>query len=69
MLGRTTVVIAHRLSTIRDANRVLVLEHGQIVEEGSHAELMAMGGRYQELYLRQFDEPSLPAQGGSHADR
>ncbi len=69
MLGRTTVVIAHRLSTIRDANRVLVLEHGQIVEEGSHAELMALGGRYQELYLRQFDEPSLPAQGASHADR
>ena len=63
MLGRTTVVIAHRLSTIRDANRVLVLEHGQIVEEGSHAELMARGGRYQELYLRQFEEPATPAQG------
>jgi ABC-type multidrug transport system fused ATPase/permease subunit len=68
MAGRTTVVIAHRLSTIRDANRVLVLEHGQIVEEGSHEELMARGGRYQELYLRQFDEPGLPAQGDSHAD-
>ena len=68
MAGRTTVVIAHRLSTIRDANRVLVLEHGQIVEEGSHDELMARGGRYKELYLRQFDEPSLPAQGGSHAE-
>jgi ABC-type multidrug transport system fused ATPase/permease subunit len=67
MAGRTTIVIAHRLSTIRDANRVLVLEHGQIVEEGSHTELIASGGRYQELYLRQFDEPALPAQGGSHA--
>lgn len=67
MIGRTTMVIAHRLSTIRDANRVLVLEHGQIVEEGSHDELMARGGRYQELYLRQFDEPGLPAQGGRHA--
>ena len=68
MAGKTTMVIAHRLSTIRDANRVLVLEHGQIVEEGSHDELMARGGRYQELYLRQFDEPTVPAQGGSHAD-
>ena len=67
MAGKTTMVIAHRLSTIRDADRVLVLEHGQIVEEGSHDELMARGGRYQELYLRQFDEPGSPAQGGSHA--
>jgi ABC-type multidrug transport system fused ATPase/permease subunit len=56
MVGRTTVVIAHRLSTIRNADRVLVLEDGRIVEEGIHEELMSRQGRYQELYLRQFDD-------------
>jgi ABC-type multidrug transport system fused ATPase/permease subunit len=55
MAGRTTVVVAHRLSTIRKADRVLVLEDGQIVEEGRHDELIERGGRYRELYLRQFD--------------
>ena len=59
MAGRTTIVIAHRLSTIRDAHRVLVLEGGRIVEEGSHDELMSRAGRYKELYLRQFDETDL----------
>jgi len=59
MAGRTTIVIAHRLSTIRDAHRVLVLEAGRIVEEGSHDELMSRAGRYKELYLRQFDETDL----------
>jgi subfamily B ATP-binding cassette protein MsbA len=52
--GRTTFVIAHRLSTIRSANQILVLEHGEIVERGSHAELIALGGRYRELYDRQY---------------
>jgi len=61
MAGRTTIVIAHRLSTIRDAERVLVLEGGRIVEEGSHDELMSRAGRYKELYLRQFDETGLAA--------
>jgi subfamily B ATP-binding cassette protein MsbA len=53
MAGRTTFVIAHRLSTIRSASQILVLEHGEIVERGSHAELLAKGGRYFDLYTRQ----------------
>ncbi len=52
--GRTTFVIAHRLSTIMDADQILVLEDGEIVERGSHAELLAEGGRYKSLYDRQF---------------
>jgi subfamily B ATP-binding cassette protein MsbA len=51
--GRTTFVIAHRLSTIRSADQILVLEGGEIVERGTHAELLARRGRYRELYLRQ----------------
>jgi ABC-type multidrug transport system fused ATPase/permease subunit len=53
MHGRTTFVIAHRLSTIRGADQILVLEHGQIVERGTHAELLGHQGRYFELYTRQ----------------
>ena len=53
--GRTTFVIAHRLSTIRSADQILVLEHGEIVERGTHPELMRLGGRYRELHDRQYD--------------
>lgn len=53
MQGRTTFVIAHRLSTIRRADQILVMEGGEIVERGSHAELFASQGRYHELYTRQ----------------
>ena len=52
--GRTVFVIAHRLSTVRSADRILVLEHGRVVERGAHAELYAAGGRYRELYDTQY---------------
>jgi subfamily B ATP-binding cassette protein MsbA len=54
MKGRTTFVIAHRLSTIRNADQILVLEDGCIVERGTHRELMAAGGRYRALYEKQY---------------
>ncbi|GAB3561364.1 ABC transporter ATP-binding protein [Arthrobacter alkaliphilus] len=54
---RTSFVIAHRLSTIRDANLILVMESGQIVEQGTHAELLAAGGAYSRLYEAQFAAP------------
>ena len=50
---RTSFVIAHRLSTIESADRILVIEKGEIAEQGSHDELMALGGRYHELHARQ----------------
>jgi len=54
--GRTTLIIAHRLSTVRRADRLLVLDQGRIVEEGTHSELLARGGLYARLYARQFRE-------------
>ena len=54
MAGRTTLVIAHRLSTVEHASRIVVLEHGQVVENGSHAELIAKGGLYSNLHRLQF---------------
>ena len=56
MRGRTSFVIAHRLSTIRNADVILVLRDGDVVEKGTHAELLARGGYYAELYNSQFDE-------------
>ncbi|MCG7422235.1 ABC transporter ATP-binding protein/permease [Micrococcus porci] len=56
LAGRTAVVIAHRLSTVRDADEILVVEGGRIVERGPHAALLAAGGRYAELYTTQFAE-------------
>jgi ATP-binding cassette, subfamily B, bacterial MsbA len=60
MQGRTVLVIAHRLSTVRRANRIAVIEHGQITELGSHDELMANSGTYRRLYNLQFGEAELP---------
>jgi ABC-type arginine transport system ATPase subunit len=54
MRGRTSFVIAHRLSTIRDADVILYMEHGDILEVGSHDQLMALHGRYEQLYQSQF---------------
>ncbi len=61
MLGRTSFVIAHRLSTIRDAHMILVMDHGRIVEQGTHEALLAKRGFYYDLYDSQFSEPLLEA--------
>jgi subfamily B ATP-binding cassette protein MsbA len=61
MVGRTTFVIAHRLSTVRDADRVVVLSHGQIAQIGSHASLMAEPGLYRSLYERQLRDTAAMA--------
>jgi ABC-type multidrug transport system fused ATPase/permease subunit len=67
MKGRTVITIAHRLSTIRDANKIIVLKEGVVAEQGSHEELMAVGGLYAELYHVQFrhqGENSTTSAGG-----
>jgi ABC-type multidrug transport system fused ATPase/permease subunit len=82
MKGRTTFVIAHRLSTIRRADQILVMEQGQIVERGTHAQLYAAHGRYYDLYTRQHgvednlflapgegDLPELDASGNGNSGR
>ncbi len=56
MEGRTSFVIAHRLSTIKDADIILVMNEGDIVEQGSHEELLEKGGFYAKLYNSQFEE-------------
>lgn len=56
-LGRTTLVIAHRLSTVRNADKIVVMEAGRVVEQGSHDVLIAQGGAYADLYQLQFDTP------------
>ena len=56
MAGRTSFVIAHRLSTIKSADLILVMQHGDIVEQGTHDQLLELGGFYAELYNSQFAE-------------
>jgi ABC-type multidrug transport system fused ATPase/permease subunit len=54
MQGRTSIVIAHRLSTIRNADEIIVMEKGQIMERGSHQDLLLQNGLYKQLYEHQF---------------
>jgi len=56
LVGRTSIVIAHRLSTVREADLILVIEAGRVIERGTHADLLAAGGRYTELYQTQFED-------------
>ena len=58
MKGRTSFIIAHRLSTIRDADLILVMKDGDIIEQGTHTELLAKNGFYAELYNSQFEKAS-----------
>jgi len=60
LAGRTALVIAHRLSTIRDADVILVIEEGRVIERGTHTVLLAAGGRYAELYRTQFEDAARP---------
>ena len=59
MRGRTSFIIAHRLSTIRDADLILVMKDGDIIEQGDHEELLAQGGFYAELYNSQFERSDI----------
>src|SRR5271170_5545630 len=62
LAGRTSLVIAHRLSTVREADQLLVIDDGRIVERGTHTSLLAQGGLYAELYRTQFaDQDDSPA--------
>ena len=56
MKGRTTIVIAHRLSTIEHADHIVVMEAGQVMEQGNHADLLALNKRYAQLYNKNFEE-------------
>jgi ATP-binding cassette subfamily B protein len=67
LAGRTSLVIAHRLSTIRDADQILVIDAGRVMERGTHAELLAAGGLYAELYHTQFADQEVLARGAEPA--
>jgi ATP-binding cassette subfamily B protein len=61
MKGRTTILISHRVSTVRNADRIFVIEFGHLAEEGTHAQLIARGGYYSDLYQKQLLEEELEA--------
>jgi len=61
MRGRTTILISHRVSTVQNAGRIFVIEHGEVAEQGTHAELVASGGYYSDLYQKQLLEEELEA--------
>jgi ATP-binding cassette subfamily B protein len=65
--GRTTFVIAHRLSTIKNADQILVLDHGEIVERGNHEDLMRQQGRYYQMYLLQQGQKQVSSGAGAEA--
>ena len=61
MRDRTSLIVSHRISTVRDADLICVLDQGQIIERGTHDELLALGGEYANLYERQLLEEELAA--------
>jgi subfamily B ATP-binding cassette protein MsbA len=60
MKGRTTFVVAHRLSTIEQADRIIVLDHGEILEQGTHAQLLEKNGHYARLHAKHFNDDEIP---------
>ena len=69
LAGRTSFVVAHRLSTIRNADRILVISDGRIIEDGTHRELMRLRGRYHDLSVSQFIDESVDGSGARSGRR